>query len=176
MPVTKTFARYKPEFSIKNPAFFLGIKPSTVGFFLLIGFLCITGSVILVTYAPFGNTGFASTILYYLEEIIGLISIPFILISLGLYFVGHSKGRFYFFDDHFIQCIGGIRLRGNYEKIRNVELNTNTYSFGWQVLSSKKKKKNWIIFDLGSSYKFRLGKKNRTGEFEEFLKQHLDLT
>lgn len=128
----------------------------------------------LQAYIPLGNAGFSSTILFYFEDALAAMFVLFIFIGIGLYLDWHRKGTFYFYDDHFIQCIGGIRLRGNYEMIRNVELSTNTYSFGWQVLSSKKK--NWICFELGRSYKFRLGKKNRTREFEEFLKQHIDLT
>lgn len=177
MPVTKSAIRHLEGFSVKKPVFVLGITLSRVGFSFLISLLSITALILLQAFVPVRNTGYFPIFLYYSEDALAIMFVLFIFIGGVLFFVWTRKGTFYFFEDHVIWRIGPARASGEYDKMKNVDLDIEAGTMDWQTApSASVKNRNGISFDYANRrHKFRLGRKNRTKEFEEFLKQHLDL-
>ena len=70
-----------------------------------------------------------------------------------------------------------MRVKGNYENMKYTEFNAERSWIDTQgTLLYFKRRINKITFDYANlSHNFKLSKKNRILDFEEFLKQHLEL-
>ena len=165
------------EFSTKDPVFVLGITLSTAGFFFLISILSITILILMQAYIPIGNRVYTSIVLYYLEDLLASMFVFFIVLCLALHFAWMRKGTFYFYNAYLVWRIGSMRVKGNYENMKYTEFNAERSWVDTQrTLLYFKRRINKITFDYANlSHNFKLSKKNRILDFEEFLKQHLEL-